>query len=395
MIGKNITLKNTEVIVEESKVVFHQETSFLIKPYFRENLFINYDIDLSEVPVSILNIPFVANIYPMCWFLGATLKVKSLDKNFFESIEKVKQEFAKFYPEILFRNSKLIVEQLEETNHVSNNKAMLFSGGVDALYTYSRLDNQDVKLITIHGADIEIQNVSQWEKIKSITKSLELTKSNPYFFIKSNVRRFYRSKTEKLIFNNNQDWWTLIQHGLSLTSLIAPIAYKNNIGEIYIGSTLDTSKDFLPWGSSYIDNYIAWASTQVIHHGQEANRFTKMRLLCDYFQEKKIPTPFRVCYYNKNTKGSTSSLVYYNENAQLNDIIKTKENLIKEQGKNRLEIINFDKVIKEVSSVTNIKNVKSINGKLKFVAPFLLIFIFLISSMLLKFYQKLKVKYNK
>lgn len=99
--------------------------------------------------------------------------------------------------------------------------------------------------------------------------------------------------------------------------------------------------------------------------------------------------------YNKNTKGSTSSLVYYNENAQLNDIIKTKENLIKEQGKNRLEIINFDKVIKEVSSVTNIKNVKSINGKLKFVAPFLLIFIFLISSMLLKFYQKLKVKYNK
>ena len=302
MIGKNITLKNTEVIVEESKVVFHQETSFLIKPYFRENLFINYDIDLSEVPVSILNIPFVANIYPMCWFLGATLKVKSLDKNFFESIEKVKQEFAKFYPEILFRNSKLIVEQLEETHYAPKNKAMLFSGGVDALYTYSRLDNQDVKLITIHGADIEIQNVAQWEKIKNSTKSLELTKSNPYFFIKSNVRRFYRSKTEKLIFNNNQDWWTLIQHGLSLTSLIAPIAYKNNIGEIYIGSTLDTSKDFLPWGSSYIDNYIAWASTQVIHHGQEANRFTKMRLLCDYFQEKKIPTPFRVCYYNKNTK---------------------------------------------------------------------------------------------
>ena len=83
MIRKNIVLKNTEVILDDSKVVFHQETSFLIKPYFREDLFINYDIDLSEVPISILNIPFVANIYPICWFLGATLKVKTLDKNFF------------------------------------------------------------------------------------------------------------------------------------------------------------------------------------------------------------------------------------------------------------------------------------------------------------------------
>lgn len=302
MIGKNIVLKNTEVILDENKVVFHQETSFLIKPYFRENLFINYDIDLSEVPISILNIPFVANIYPLCWFLGATLKVKTLDKNFFESIEKVKQEFAKFYPEILFRNSKLIVEQLDEIQYTPKNKAMLFSGGVDALYTYSRLDNKDVQLITMHGADIDIQNVAQWEKIKNITKSLELTKNNPNYFIKSNVRRFYRSKVEKLIYNNNQDWWTLIQHGLSLTSLIAPVAYKNGIGEVFIGSTLDAKNELFPWGSSYIDNYITWASTQVIHHGQESNRFNKMKILCDYFDEINLPTPFRVCYHNQNTK---------------------------------------------------------------------------------------------
>lgn len=299
---KNITLKNTEVILDENKIVFHQDTSFLFKRYFRENLFINYDFDLNEVPISILNISFVANIYPICWFLGATLKVETLDKNFFYSIEKVKQEFAKFYPEILFRNSKLIVENLEEIDYSSSNKAMLFSGGVDALYTYSGLDSKDVNLIIIHGADIEIQNVEQWEKIKNSTKSLELTKSNPYHFIRSNVRRFYRSKIEKLIFNNNQDWWTLIQHGLSLTSLIAPIAFKNKIGQIYIGSTLDSEKNNIPWGSSYIDNYISWGSSQVIHHGQDANRFNKMRKLCDYFQSKSIVTPFRVCYHNKNTK---------------------------------------------------------------------------------------------
>ena len=32
MIRKNIVLKNTEVILDDSKVVFHLETSVLMKP---------------------------------------------------------------------------------------------------------------------------------------------------------------------------------------------------------------------------------------------------------------------------------------------------------------------------------------------------------------------------
>ncbi|MFN7099309.1 MAG: hypothetical protein ACK4M4_02890 [Flavobacterium sp.] len=99
--------------------------------------------------------------------------------------------------------------------------------------------------------------------------------------------------------------------------------------------------------------------------------------------------------FSKNQKGPSSSLVYYNENTQLNDLIKNKEAIIKQQGSNRLEKINFDSVIKEVSLVTNIKNVKSINGKLKFVTPLLFVGLFIFGSLFVRFYQKLKVKYNK
>lgn len=99
--------------------------------------------------------------------------------------------------------------------------------------------------------------------------------------------------------------------------------------------------------------------------------------------------------FSKNPKGPSSSLVYYNENTQLNDLIKNKELLIKQQGNNRLDKINFDSVIKEISLVTNIKNVKSINGKLKFLAPLLFVGLFIFGSLFVSFYQKLKVKYNK
>jgi hypothetical protein len=99
--------------------------------------------------------------------------------------------------------------------------------------------------------------------------------------------------------------------------------------------------------------------------------------------------------FSKNPKGPSSSLVYYNENTQVNDLIKNKELLIKQQGNNRLDKINFDSVIKEISLLTNIKNVKSINGKLKFLAPLLFVGLFIFGSLFVSFYQKLKVKYNK
>lgn len=99
--------------------------------------------------------------------------------------------------------------------------------------------------------------------------------------------------------------------------------------------------------------------------------------------------------FSKNQKGPSSSLVYYNENTQLNDLIKNKEAIIKQQGIDRLEKINFESVIKEVSLVNNIKNVKSINGKLKFLAPLFFIGLFLFGSLIVRFYQKLKIKYNK
>lgn len=90
---------------------------------------------------------------------------------------------------------------------------------------------------------------------------------------------------------------------------------------------------------------------------------------------------------NKNDK-----LVYYNENTQLNDIIKTKQYLVNEQGKNRLKIVRFDKTIKEINSTLNIKNTQSVNGKLKFILPILFILIFILSGFIFNFYKKQLLK---
>lgn len=98
--------------------------------------------------------------------------------------------------------------------------------------------------------------------------------------------------------------------------------------------------------------------------------------------------------FSSSTKTNQKSekLVYYNENTQLNEIIKTKENLLFELGNQRMELTSLDKFIKKISSVINIKNENATNGKLKFVLPIFFIFGFIFINLFSKFYKKQSLK---
>lgn len=95
-----------------------------------------------------------------------------------------------------------------------------------------------------------------------------------------------------------------------------------------------------------------------------------------------------------NSTQKSDKLVYYNENTQLDAIIKTKDLLVYEQGTHRLELVNLDNIIKENSSTLNIKNNTAVNGKMKLVLPVLFIFIFILFSFFKSYYRKQMSKLN-
>jgi len=98
--------------------------------------------------------------------------------------------------------------------------------------------------------------------------------------------------------------------------------------------------------------------------------------------------------FSSTANGSQKSdkLVYYNENTQLNDVIKTKDALVNEQGFRRLELVNLDKIVKDNSATLNIKNTKSTNGKMKLVLPFLFISIFISIGFFRAYYRRQMAK---
>ncbi|MNJ86844.1 hypothetical protein D3C87_43500 [compost metagenome] len=107
--------------------------------------------------------------------------------------------------------------------------------------------------------------------------------------------------------------------------------------------------------------------------------------------ESDIETLFQInnliSKFYKPSEVNKNALVSITENAQLNDILQTKQDLVTNLADNKINLINAEKIVKDVSIVQNIKNNKSINGKMKIILPFIFIFIFIIWRILLSFYN--------
>lgn len=82
---------------------------------------------------------------------------------------------------------------------------------------------------------------------------------------------------------------------------------------------------------------------------------------------------------------SDSKLMYYNnENNQINDILHTKNNLVNEIGSYKIELINTEKIIKDISIIPNIQRETSIPVLL----PLLFVSLYIFTVFFIAFYKR-------
>ena len=92
---------------------------------------------------------------------------------------------------------------------------------------------------------------------------------------------------------------------------------------------------------------------------------------------------------NKPTGSVTIS-----ENSGLNDIITKKDDLIKENQNIMLHYVEYDRIIKDQSIVSNQINTSGLNNKMKLVLPFLFVFIYLGFFSFISLYKKQVARIN-
>lgn len=308
MVENKRSLHLDSITIEKNKRI---EYDYRYDPYLskyfspHKRFFAEFDIDISEVPHSLLTIPWLANVLPIAWFAGANIYVDETDESFFLAQEKIRKEFQRNYPELDTQSAGLVANRLVKNFHAKERSAMLFSGGIDTYATYFRQADKSLDLITVIGADMPIDDFPQRDRVLRLNNAENLITTNEKFVITSNLREFYTYKVDLLL--PDLGWWGKVQHGMALTGLLAPLSYVRKHAEEYIASSYN---DHCPivWGSTpNIDNQMAWANVEVIHDGYELERSDKIELIVTASKRLGVRPKLRVCYSELNQEVNCSN----------------------------------------------------------------------------------------
>ena len=106
----------------------------------------------------------------------------------------------------------------------------------------------------------------------------------------------------------------------------------------------------------------------------------------------EIDNILRTSVQNSEAGKPASGTIVYTEKSQLNDVILTKNLLLHSQEENRIDMMMYDKIIKESTVMVNMKQHPVAGGIMKFLVPlvFILIFALIVSGRKYYYYQKAK-----
>ena len=105
---------------------------------------------------SILSVPLTAAVLPLAWLAGSDIHVRSIDKTFKESMDELKIIFRNMFPKVSFKAEIIadeVVENFTEVSEIERITGMMFSGGVDSVYTLISNFHLRPKLVMLWGVD--------------------------------------------------------------------------------------------------------------------------------------------------------------------------------------------------------------------------------------------------
>jgi len=289
-ISKCGSIKITKKSNEKNLIVFDVSHPNGLKNILKRRVFVKYDIDVTRVDDSILNVPAVAGIINIAWAFGIDICIDTLDRSYLKSLEKIKQVMRHWHPYFPM-TTQIHVNKVITNNFSNNGFGLLFTGGIDSTTSYIKHKDEKINLI----------NVIEEESRRAL-------KSKEVFKMMRRLRKFARNEEVKINFIKTNltpsesiqayfferfglRLWEDVSHGMILTGLCAPLTVTNGIGTVLIASSITPSYKY-SWGSHpRIDNRISWADIKVRNDKYRMSRFQKMGVIKAYIEKTgNIPT---------------------------------------------------------------------------------------------------------
>lgn len=290
----------TEILNDGINITYQYDVSGDWIQYFniKKDYTISYPTNISSVPDSVLVVPFVSNFLPMVWLFDAEMKLKEIDSDFYDQLEKVKSGYKNMFPMLDFKGKVVAESILKNTVEVQDKTAVFFSGGVDAYTTLFRHIEEKPYLITIWGADIRTDNETGWKNVENHIREVADKYKLQCLVIKSEFRMvIHEEMLSQFVKESGDGWWHGFQHGVALISHIAPLAYCFGIKTDYIASSYPEymKGQYTCASDPTIDNYMYFCGCNTIHDGYELDRQEKVRYIIKKSQQG-YPSKLRVCW---------------------------------------------------------------------------------------------------
>ena len=293
-----------KIKVNNNRVDYFFTPTKNLQKYFNNNnnLFIEYNYELTDIPESILAIPFVSNIIPLIWITNSTVKVNELDKSFYDCLNGLKESYQNMFPNVDFNGTILVGKVVENTYEPVHNVATLFSGGLDAITTFIRVKDKNPLLITEFGwHESEMKKSEVWEADKENAVEFAKKYGLENILVQSNYGNFINARNIDKDFAKRlgDSWWHGLHHSLAIISAAIPLAFKLKVEFIYIASSHSIGLEVPCASNPTTDNKIKFGSGRVFHDGFELTRQAKTKVVVDYFSSIKETINIRVCFKNE------------------------------------------------------------------------------------------------
>lgn len=293
-----------EIKIENTIVYFRLETRGKVSDLFlSKELWIDYGVEMKDVPDSILAIPFVSIVLPLAWVTNATIWMNKIDRTFYNSTFNIRRAYSDLYPNYPLKGKIVPSYIVENEIGKKSDGYMLFSGGIDAHTSYIN-NMQSIKyLINIQGwyNSIVENNVVAESDFNDI--SIFAADRNLRFYgFRSNFAQLvsvkkYGSYAKKV----GDSLWHGFQHSMAFISITIPFVYKNGGGEILIASSFSVGDERVCASYPTTDNEFRYAKYGLVKHdGFEFSRQDKIKIIVDY--QRKIGEKYivRVCSFNNH-----------------------------------------------------------------------------------------------
>lgn len=280
----------------------------LEKYFVSKSIFIDFGVDVSLVPLSMLSIPFVSCMSGLSWIADAVIFVDELDETFYRSYRNIKAAYQELHYDYPFRG--MLVPSILRENRIKRNdrSILLFGGGIDCQTSFLRHRETIPYICNVYGwleeetdeSDVDISDRMKTEEFarRMGTESLH---------VRSNIFKVFDHQVIDRDFEQRlrTNYWYGFLHSMTFISIAMQPCFVTGISNVMVASSFTKGRANSVCASLMTTDseFLFAGEGRTIHDAFEMSRQDKVGYLVRYQKKSGQRYPLQVCSFNDHNCG--------------------------------------------------------------------------------------------